>query len=69
MNNHWLKGRGMENNRFTWIDLYGWLNEKANKLENIGKFDWQKEIGRFDQYNKLIFDLVDLDNKKEDENG
>lgn len=63
--NNWLKGRSVENSKFTWADLYFWLNEKANKLENIGKFDWQKEIGRFDQYNKMIFDLVDLDNKEE----
>lgn len=32
----------------TWLDLYNYLNDKANKVSNIGKFSWQQEIVVFD---------------------
>ena len=31
-----------------WIDLFQFLNERANDYKNLGKFDWQNEIKVFD---------------------
>ena len=39
----------------TWADLYSLLSDKANKLENIGKFNWQQEIAVLVNENELVF--------------
>ena len=31
-----------------WIDLFQFLNERANDYKNLGNFDWQSEIKVFD---------------------
>jgi|688.fasta_scaffold1059487_3 hypothetical protein len=31
-----------------WIDLFQFLNEQANNLANIGKFNWQKQVIIYD---------------------
>ena len=31
-----------------WIDLFSFLNEKANDLKNLGKFPWQEDVSVFD---------------------
>ena len=31
-----------------WIDLFSFLNEKANDLKNLGKFPWQEDVNVFD---------------------
>ena len=36
----------------TWLDLYNYLHDKANNIENIGKYDWQKPVTIFD-FNSL----------------
>ena len=40
--------------KITWVDLFQMLCDKANKLENVGKFDWNKEIGLFDEDNETV---------------
>ena len=30
-----------------WIDLFQFLNERANDYKNLGNFDWQSEIKVF----------------------
>jgi hypothetical protein len=32
----------------TWLELYNFLNEQANKSSNIGKFDWTEKVKVFD---------------------
>lgn len=41
--------------KITWADLFSLLYDKANKLENIGKFDWHEQIGDFDKEKNEIF--------------
>jgi hypothetical protein len=31
-----------------WIDLFQYLNERANDFKNLGKFPWQEEVSVFD---------------------
>lgn len=31
-------------NNMTWLDLYRYLNDQANKMENLGKLDWNSPI-------------------------
>lgn len=31
-----------------WIDLFQFLNERANDLDNLGNFPWQEEVKVFD---------------------
>lgn len=28
----------------TWLELYNFLHEQANSLDNIGEFDWSKPV-------------------------
>ena len=32
----------------TWLELYNFLNEQANKSSNIGKFNWTEKVKVFD---------------------
>jgi len=32
----------------TWLDLYTYLNEQANKIKNHGQFPWQETVEVFD---------------------
>ncbi|NBT09001.1 MAG: hypothetical protein EBS98_09395 [Chitinophagia bacterium] len=32
----------------TWLDLFQFLNERANDFENLDKFNWQQEVSVFD---------------------
>jgi len=31
-------------NRMTWLELYTFLNNKANNLHSIGTFDWNRPV-------------------------
>lgn len=31
-----------------WIDLFEFLNERANDLKNLGQFPWQEKVRVFD---------------------
>ena len=47
-----------------WIDLFQFLNQRANDFQNLGKFDWQAEVKVYDnQYGGLYnADLIELHN-------
>lgn len=32
----------------TWLELYNFLNDQANKSSNIGKFNWAEKVKVFD---------------------
>lgn len=34
----------------TWLDLFQFLNERANDFQNLGKFNWQQEISVFNNH-------------------
>lgn len=34
--------------KMKWIDLFQFLNERANDLNNLGSFPWQEEVKVFD---------------------
>ena len=50
-----------------WLELYNFLYNQANRLENIGKFNWQDQVKFKDQTTSkefLIDNLViDKENK------
>lgn len=31
-------------NKMTWLDLYIFLNQQANNLDYVGKFDWSQPV-------------------------
>ena len=31
-------------NKMTWLDLYNFLNERANNVKAVGTFDWNKPV-------------------------
>jgi hypothetical protein len=35
-------------NKMTWLDLYNFLYERANDINNIGTFPWQENVQVFD---------------------
>ena len=35
-------------NKMKWIDLFTFLNEKANDINTLGQFPWQEEVKVFD---------------------
>lgn len=51
-------------NKITWLDLFNFLNERANDFKNLGKFDWQAEVKVYDnQYGGLYSsNLIELYN-------
>jgi len=46
-----------------WIDLFQFLNQKANDMKNLGQFDWQKEVKVYDNAYGGLFsaDLIQFD--------
>jgi hypothetical protein len=36
------------NNKMTWLDLYNFLYERANDINNPGSFPWQENVQVFD---------------------
>ena len=32
----------------TWLDLYNYLHEQANNIQNVGQFPWQEDVKVFD---------------------
>jgi hypothetical protein len=52
-----------------WIDLFQFLNQRANDLKNLGQFDWQSEVKVYDNAYGGLFnsDLIEFDysDKKE----
>jgi hypothetical protein len=36
------------NNNMTWLDLYNFLYERANDINNPGSFPWQENVQVFD---------------------
>lgn len=46
-------------NKMTWLDLYNFLHEQANNIQNIGKFPWQEEVKVFD-FATLIYSSTDF---------
>jgi hypothetical protein len=45
-----------------WIDLFQFLNQRANDLKNLGSFNWQAPVEVFDnQYGETSkADLIEL---------
>ena len=31
-----------------WLDLYNFLHQRANDIQNLGSFPWQEEVNVFD---------------------
>jgi hypothetical protein len=50
-----------------WIDLFEYLNDRANDFKNIGQFPWQEEVQAFDfgtlEYYQLDFIQILPDQK------
>lgn len=36
------------NKKMNWLDLYNFLYERANDMNNLGKFPWQETVSVFD---------------------
>jgi len=47
-----------------WIDLFEFLNQRANDFKNLGQFDWQSEVKVYDNAYGGLFD-ADLTEMKE----
>ena len=45
-----------------WIDLFQFLNQRANDMKNLGKFDWQSEVEVYDNSYGGLFkaDLIEM---------
>lgn len=50
----------------TWLDLFQFLNERANDFKSLGQFDWQANIKVYDNQYGAIYstDLIKLHNLK-----
>jgi hypothetical protein len=49
-----------------WIDLFQFLNQRANDMKNLGSFPWQEEVEVFD-FGSLDYysaDFVEMPDKK-----
>jgi hypothetical protein len=49
-----------------WIDLFQYLNERANDFKNLGQFPWQEEVQVFD-FGTLDYyatDFIQMPDKK-----
>lgn len=46
----------------TWLDLYNFLHQRANDLQNLGTFNWQAPVEVYDnQYGETSkADLIEL---------
>ena len=40
----------------TWLDLYSFLVERANNINAVGTFDWNKQVKIFDNTTGELFD-------------
>jgi hypothetical protein len=52
-----------------WIDLFQFLNIRANDLKNLGQFDWQADVKVYDNnyggiHNADLIELHDLKKPK-----
>lgn len=54
-------------NKMTWLDLYNYLHERANDINNLEIFPWQEEVQVFDwetlDYYPTDFIVMPGDNK------
>jgi hypothetical protein len=50
----------------TWLDLFQFLNERANDFQNLDKFNWQQEVSVFDfgQLDSYSVEIVQLPDNK-----
>jgi hypothetical protein len=50
-----------------WIDLFQFLNKKANDIKNLGKFDWQAPVVIHDAEtgDEFTCDTFNISDKKE----
>lgn len=39
-----------------WLDLYNFLHERANNINAVGTFDWNKPVRVFDNSTGELFD-------------
>jgi len=54
------------NNNMTWLDLYNFLYERANDINNFGSFPWQENVQVFD-FETLEYyptDFIEMPDKK-----
>lgn len=51
-----------------WIDLFQFLNQKANDIKNLGTFDWQKQVTVYDDHFGGLYDaeLIEFFDKNGD---
>lgn len=42
-----------------WVELFQFLNERANDIKNLGSFPWQEEVSVFD-YETLEYYPLDF---------
>jgi hypothetical protein len=42
-----------------WVELFQFLNERANDIKNLGSFPWQEEVSVFD-YETLEYYSLDF---------
>ena len=42
--------------QMTWLDLYHFLFERANNINAVGTFDWNKQVQVFDNSTGELFD-------------
>ena len=40
----------------TWLELYNYLNDRANNINAIGTFDWSKKVRAFDNSTGELLD-------------
>jgi hypothetical protein len=53
-------------NKMTWLDLYNFLYERANDINNPGSFPWQENVQVFD-FESLEYyptDFIQMPDKK-----
>lgn len=39
----------------TWLELYSYLNDRANNVKAVGTFDWSKDVRVFDNATGELF--------------
>jgi len=49
-----------------WIDLFQFLNQRANDMKNLGSFPWQEKVVVFDKYLGEFYeaDLLQMNDPK-----
>jgi hypothetical protein len=49
-----------------WLDLFNFLNQKANDINNLGSFPWQEKVEIFDfaTLNYYPTDFIETPDKK-----